>query len=53
MPSMKRYVVTTNYIQLKDNDHNKGSTMYIDGRPKALGNIACLINSTRPMTTRK
>ena len=27
--------------------------MYIDGRPKALGNIAGLINSTRPGTTRK
>ena len=27
--------------------------MYIDGRPKALGNIAGLINSTRHGTTRK
>jgi hypothetical protein len=42
-----------NYIQLKDNNHNKGATMYIDGRPKASGNIAGLINSTRPRTTRK
>jgi hypothetical protein len=50
---MWRYAVTANYIQLKDNDHNKGVTMYIDGRPKASGNIARLINSTRPGTTRK
>jgi hypothetical protein len=27
--------------------------VYIDGRPKALGNIVGLINSTRPRTTRK
>jgi hypothetical protein len=53
MPSMWRYAVTANYIQLKDNDHNKGAMMYIDGRPKASGNIAGLINSTRPGTTRK
>jgi hypothetical protein len=53
MPSMRRYAVTANYIQLKDNNHNKGVTMYIDGRPKASGNIAGLINSTRPRTTRK
>jgi hypothetical protein len=29
--------VAANYIQLKDNDQNKGETMYIDGRPKASG----------------
>jgi hypothetical protein len=38
--------VAANYIQLKDNDQNKGETMYIDGRPKATGNIAGFINST-------
>ena len=27
--------------------------MYIDGRPKASGNIAGFINSTRPVTTTK
>jgi hypothetical protein len=42
-----------NYIQLKDNDQNKGETIYIDGRPKETGNIAGFINSTRPTTTNK
>jgi hypothetical protein len=42
-----------NYIQQKDNDKNKGETIYIDGRPKAVGNIVGFINSTRPMTTNK
>ena len=53
MPSMRRYTLVANFIQLKDNNKNKGATMYIDGRPKASGNIAGLINSTRPGTTRK
>jgi hypothetical protein len=53
MPSMWRYALTANYIQLKDNNRHKGETMYIDGRPKTSGNIAGLINSTRPGTTRK
>jgi hypothetical protein len=53
MPSMRRYALAANYIQLKDNNKNKGATVYIDGRPKASGNIAGLINSTRPGTTRK
>ena len=53
MPSMWRYTLTANYIHLKDNNKNKGVTMYIDGRPKASGNIAGLINSTRPGMTRK
>ena len=53
MPSMRRYAVATNYIQLKDNNKNKEETMYIDGRPKASGNIAGLINSTSLGTTRK
>jgi hypothetical protein len=38
--------LATNYIQLKDNDQNKGETIYIDGRPKEAGNIAGFINST-------
>ena len=42
-----------NYIHLKDNDQNKGATIYIDGRPKATGNIAGFINSTRLATTNK
>ena len=53
MPSMQRYALAANYIQLKDNNKNKGATMYIDGRPKASGNISGLINSTRPGTTIK
>jgi hypothetical protein len=38
--------VVANYIQLKDNDQNKGETIYIDGRPKETGNILGFINST-------
>ena len=53
MPSMRRYSLAANYIQLKDNNRHKGETMYIDGRPKASGNIAGLINSKRPGKTRK
>jgi hypothetical protein len=41
--------LAANYIQLKDNDQNKGETIYIDRRPKELGNIAVFINSTGPM----
>jgi hypothetical protein len=51
--SMRRYGVAANYIQLLDNNQNKGATMYIDGRPKATGNIAGFINSTRPVATTK
>jgi hypothetical protein len=51
--SMRRYEVAANYIQLLDNNQNKGATMYIDGRPKATGNIAGFINSTRPVATTK
>lgn len=51
--SMWRYGVAANYIQLKDNDLYKGTTMYIDGRPKAVGNIARFIDNTRPVTTNK
>jgi hypothetical protein len=44
--SMRRYGVAANYIHLKDKDQNKGTTMYIDGRPKEVGNIVGFINST-------
>jgi hypothetical protein len=44
--SMRRYRAAANYIQLLDNNQNKGATMYIDGRPKATRNIAGFINST-------
>jgi hypothetical protein len=43
---MQRYEVAANYIQLLDNNQNKGAIMYIDGRPKATRNIAGFINST-------
>jgi hypothetical protein len=51
--SMRRYRVSANYLQLKDNNQNKGASMYIDGRPKASGNIAGFINSTQPRSTNK
>jgi hypothetical protein len=44
--SMRRCDLAANYIQLKDNDQNKGETIYIDGRPKPMGNIGGFINST-------
>lgn len=50
---MRRYGVAANYLQLKDNDQNKGSTMYIDGIPKEIGNIVGFINSTWPATMNK
>jgi hypothetical protein len=51
--SMCIYRVSANYLQLKDNNQNKGLSMYIDGRPKASGNIAGFINSTQPRSTNK
>jgi hypothetical protein len=53
MQSMWRYRVAANYIQLLDNNQNKGETMYIDGRPKETRNIVGFINSTRPVATTK
>ena len=50
---MRRYGLAANYIQLKNNDQNKGENIYIDGRPKATGNIAGFIKSTRTVTTNK
>ena len=50
---MRRYGVAANYIELAEHNNNKGATMYIDGRPKASGNVAGFINSTRPVTTTK
>lgn len=44
--SMRRYALSTNYIQQKDNDQSKRVAVYIDGRPKEIGNIAGFINST-------
>ena len=51
--SMRRYGLAANYIQLKNNDQNKGETIYIDGRTKTTVNIAGFINTTRPATTNK
>lgn len=53
MQGMQRYVLATNYIQLRDNDDNKGPSIYIDVRPKALGNITGFINSAQLGTTNK
>jgi hypothetical protein len=50
---MPIYGVSANYLQLKDNNQNKGLSMYIDKRPKASGNIAGFINSTQPRSTNK
>ena len=50
---MHRYGVSANYIQRKENDQSKRFSMYIDGRPKAIGNIVGFINSTRPSSTSK
>ena len=51
--SMHRYALSANYIQWKENDHSKIFAMYIDGRPKEIGNISSFINSTWPSSTSK
>ena len=53
MQSMQRYRVAANYIQLVDNNQNKGASMYSDGRPKATGNNVGFTNSTRLVATTK
>ena len=50
---MHRYGLSANYLQPKDKDHNKGATLYIDGRPKITGNIKGFINSTQRGSTLK
>ncbi len=50
---MRRYALSENYIQQQDNNQSKSVAIYIDGRPKAIGNIAGFINSTRPGSTIK
>ena len=50
---MRRYGLSTTYLQLKDEDHNKGAMLYIDRRPKITRNIAGFINSTQPRYTLK
>ena len=44
--SMRTFRAAANYCQLLDNKMNKGAIVYIDGRPKASGNIVGFINST-------
>ena len=51
--SMYRYGLSTNYLQLKDKDQNKGATLYIDRRPKITGNIVGFIKSIQPRSTLK
>ena len=51
--SMHRYGFSANYLQLKDKDHNKGATLYIDGMPKSTGTIVGFINSIQPGSTLK
>ena len=50
---MHTYGLATNYFQPLDNNMKKGATLYIDGRPKASGNITGFINSTQPGSTHK
>ena len=50
---MQRYAVAANYMWLKYNNQNKGMTIHIDGRPKALRNIVGFIKTTWPKTTKK
>lgn len=44
--SMHRYASSSNYLQYEENDQSKKLTMYVDGMPKATGNIAGFINSS-------
>ena len=50
---MRRYGLSTNYLQLQAKDQNKGATLYIDGRPKITENIVGFINNTQPGSTLK
>ena len=50
---MRRYGLSTNYLQLKDKDQNKGAMLYVNGRPKDTGNIVGFINSTQAGSTIK
>ena len=51
--SMHRYALSTNYLQWKENYQSKRLVVYIDGRPKAIGNIVGFINSTHLGSTNK
>ena len=51
--SMCRYALSKNYLQWKENDQSKRLVVYINGRKKAIVNIANFINSTHPGSTNK
>ena len=50
---MCRYALSANYLQWKENDQSKRLFVYIDGRPKEIGNIVGFINSMHPGSTNK
>ena len=50
---MHIYGLSTNYLQLKDKDQNKGATLCIYARTKDKGNIVEFINSAQPRYTLK
>ena len=50
---MSRYALSKNYLQWKENDQSKRLVMYIDGRPKAIGNIVDFTNSIHLGSTNK
>ena len=50
---MRIYGLVANYFQLLDKSLNEGETLYIDGRPKASGNVVGFINSSRPRSMNK
>ena len=50
---MCRYGLSANYIQLKNKAQNKEATLYMDERPKTIGNIVGFINSIEPGSTLK
>ena len=50
---MHRDRLSTNYLQLKDKDQNKGAMLYIDVRPKATRHIVGFINNTQIGSTIK
>ena len=51
--SMHIYGICANYNKMKENNQNKGFSIYIDGRPKAYKNVVGFISSTHPRSTNK
>ena len=50
---MHIYGVCANYNKMKENNQYKEYSIYIDGRPKACGNVAKVIKNTRLRSTNK